>query len=513
MYALHMLLAALSTLLLVRAAVRTSRRAENRQSRRAWPLWLGYGLTLNLLGYSHFFGGFTIAVQGLVLVATSLKRLRVIGAYALTLGIVALPYIPVVSFVLRILPGFQMQDISKGFVPLRFMVQDLASEYVLRASRLYVDHMGRLLTFAAVGVVLGAYRAWRESWQKGLWVTALAILPTAIFYPVSFWVPVFSPKYLSATFLIFTMLIALAIDQLRDWWKPLSWAALIGIIVLNGWANVRILTDPIYQRADWRLMARYLEEHIRPGDAIIGFADYIHRGINRYYTGDAPVYRFKGDAYNPEPFYRSVLEEGNNHHTLWLILHQDQAMAPQHRLAEVAGILYPQITGVYPNNGKITVLGYSVNWRHDELPSYAVPEDQPFANGLTLRGYEVDATKLPPTDTHLHPPSNWIHLTTYWERIEPLTSDNFTPYIHLVGPQGGIWGGDLPRAPTVFHHDPPSTWPASRIIEAHYDVNLNPATPPGEYTLVLGLLNQEGQRIPTQTGQMEIALTEITVTK
>ena len=553
MYGLHMFLASLSTLLLVKAANRTARQildgrnvrlstpdrhknatqrrpqslqkafgpgsgsdsqnSETRSTRtpRAWPLWLGYGIVLNLLGYSHFFGAFTIAAQGFILVVTHLKQLRVVRTYLLTMIIVALPYIPVVSFALRILPNFQMQDISKGFVPLRLMLHELSSEYILRASRLYVEHMPRLLAYGAVVISLGSFRAWRQDWRKGLWVTSLLILPIAIFYPISFRVPVFSPKYLSATFLIFTLCLGLAVDQLARWWKPLAWVGLAGVVALSGWANVRILTDPAYQRGNWKAAAAYLEAHIEPGDAIIGFADYIHRGINRYYHGDAPVYRFKGDAYAPEEFYRDVLQNNNDHHTLWLVLHQDQAMAPQNRLREVAGLLYPQITGVYPNNGRIAILGYSVRWHHEALPSYALPADAAFENGLDLVGYTVDATELAATDNLFHPPSNWIHVTTYWQRSGELTSDDFIPYLHMVDKQSGVWGGELQRVPTVFQRDPASGWDRGTIVEAHYDVNLNPATPAGSYRLVVGLHNGDGESIPMTSGRYEVDLTEIRI--
>ena len=152
MYALHMLLAALSTLLLIRAA-----------NRNRWTLWLAYGITLNLLGYSHFFGAFTILAQGILLVVTHLRKpeIRVTRSYLVTMAIVALPYIPVVRFAWRLIPNFNMQDISKGFVELKYMLQELASEYILRVSRIYVPHLWPLMAFAGVALALGLVRAWR----------------------------------------------------------------------------------------------------------------------------------------------------------------------------------------------------------------------------------------------------------------------------------------------------------------------------------------------------------------
>ena len=240
-------------------------------------------------------------------------------------------------------------------------------------------------------------------------------LPIAIFYPISLRVPVFSPKYLSATFPFFVMTLALALEALRRFWRPLIWAGLIGMVIVAGWANVRILTQPMYQRTNWRAAAAFLETHARPDDCIVGFADYIHRPINRYYAGAAPVYRFRADAYQPEEYYDDLERQGCR--ALWLVLHQDQAMAPHNRLREAAGLRYPQITGVYPNNGQIAILGYSLDWRHATLPEHAalLPQAPQFENGLALVGYHVDTTALPPTDNLLHPPSNWLHVTTYWQ--------------------------------------------------------------------------------------------------
>jgi hypothetical protein len=480
MYAFHMFLAALTTLLLVRAL-----------RKGGWQHWLAYGVTINLLGYSHFFGGFTIAAQGIVTVITTLKKPKKLGSYLLTMVLVGLPYIPVVRYAMRLLPNFQMQDISKGFLPLHLMVQELVSEYTLQVSRIRVDRIHLMVIAVGSVVLLGLWEAWRRDWHRGVWVTGLLVLPTLIFYVISFWVPAFSAKYLSATFLIYMVTVALAIEALRRWWRPLALLGFVGAGLLTLWVNARIWTDPIYQRSDWRAAGTYLEKHIDGQDAIVTFAHYIDRAINRYYSGPVPVIRFESDAYNPEPFYQE-LEQQLGLHSLWLVLHQDQAMAPQNRLKEGAGALYPQITGIYPNNGQIAVLGYNVKWTWDALPDNAKPANVQFRNGLKLVGFRIDQTQLPPTETTLHPPSNWIHVTTYWQRQEVYERSDFSVIVRMIDNQGGVWGGELRRPPTVFHFDPPETWNTDAIVEAHYDVNLNPATPPGRYNLVIGIEENNG---------------------
>jgi 4-amino-4-deoxy-L-arabinose transferase-like glycosyltransferase len=525
MYALHMVLASMATLFLVQA-----------HRRNRWPAWLGYAVSLELLAYSHFFGAFAIAAQGLVTVVISLldmagfksgaRRARARGAggwpvlrsYLLTMALVALPYLPVLRFAMRILPDFTLQDISKGHVTPVHMVMELASEYTLRVSRLYVARLPLLLAALGGFLLLGLAAAWRRGWRRGVWLGGLLLLPILIFYPVSLLVPVFSPKYLSATFPFLVITLAMALDALRRLWRPLVWAGLAVMVGTAGWAHVRSLTDPAFQRSDWRATAWYLEAHAGPDDAIVVFAHYIALPMRRYYDGAAPVYSFEDDPWQPEWYYREWLQGGQDPRLMWLVLHHDQAMAPHHRLQAAAGELYPMVTGIYPNNGNIAVLGYSMRWRHDDLPARATPAAGTFANGLAIRGYTVDAEALPPVDRNFHPPSNWLHVTTYWQLAEGLSpqdapAPDFQPYLHVVDDQGGVWAGELQRPPTVFHFDPPATWAPGAVVEAHYDVNFNPVTPPGNYRLVLGMVDGDGAPVALLGGGTEVVLRTIEVTR
>jgi hypothetical protein len=85
--------------------------------------------------------------------------------------------------------------------------------------------------------------------------------------------------------------------------------------------------------------------------------------------------------------------------------------------------------------------------------------------------------------------------------------------VRLVDKQGGVWGGELQRNPTVFHFDPPENWESGDIIEAHYDVNLNPITPPDTYTLIAGLEREGGERVLLSKDATEVVLRDIEITK
>lgn len=529
MYALHMLLATLSTWLLYQAL-----------HRGRWWRWLAYGVAINLLGYSHFFGGLTIAVQGLSALLVTWRRPARRRAYLLTMALVSLPYWPVVRYVWQVWPQFQTRDISKQFVPLGQMVIRLWTEYTWRLPLVADRFTWLALGGVAMALLLGLVQAWRRGWEQGIWLTALLVLPPLLFYPISYKIPVFSPKYLSATFPFFITALALAVDALYRWRREVGLALLAAGLLAFGRADLRDLTDPRVQRSDWRFVAAYLQEHATPEDVILTFADYTSRVLERYYHGPTPIRPFVNDPYHPEEIYEQLREAGCR--TLWLVLNQDEAMAPGHQFREAASARYPTVTEQYPNLGQIKLLGYALNWRYPALPATATPLTATFANGLQLLGYQVDTTRLPATERVSHPPSNWIHVTTYWQPAGDYTGGEVLLLAHVIDAGGGVWGAELTRWPTVFQFDPPAGWPngtagaeealspvyrpctlylplvirqagvtGGPVIEAHVDVNLNPVTPPGRYTLVLGLQDLQGQRLPLADGRLELPLTPVEI--
>ena len=484
MYALHTLLAVLSTYLLVSALERG----------RGWR-WLGYGLTINLLGYSHFFGAFTIAAQGIAALLAPGRRGKSRLTYLITMAAVALPYLPVVRFALTILPGFELLDPSKHYVPLPKIFQHLALEFGFRLTwPIPQDHWLAVGVWLLVGA--GLLVAWRRGWRTGLWLTLLLLLPPLLFYPLSRLVGVFTPKYFSGIFPIFLLLLALTVEAARRWRRPAAYLLLGGLVLLVGRAHLRDLTEPAIQRTDWRYVASYLEEHGSPEDAIVIYTDYMERVLGHYYEGPIPLYPYPYNPDVPEPLYEAL--EATGVRTLWLILHHDRVYAPEHRLIDAAAARYPRVTGQFPTEGQIQLFGFTLNGRHTSLPAGAQPLEATFENGLRLVGYEVRPTRLPPTEKVSHPPSNWIHVTTYWQAETAVEGGPFYLTGALVDAGGGVWGRELSYRPTAFEFDPPAGWPLGTIVEAHLDVNLNPLTPAGTYRLEIALEDEEGTRIAVE---------------
>jgi hypothetical protein len=121
---------------------------------------------------------------------------------------------------------------------------------------------------------------------------------------------------------------------------------------------------------------------------------------------------------------------------------------------------------------------------------------------MLLIGYQADRV-ISAADPLFHPPSGWIHVTLYWTAAAPVMA-GATPFVHLLGPEG-VWGANLERSNDALKLFPPSQWPANTedkiIIRHDVDVNLNPATPPGSYQLVIGL---SGYQTQYPLGQVEV---------
>ncbi len=509
MYALHMALAVTSLLLLERAL-----------RRGGWKRWAAYLVSINLLAYSHYFGAFAVASQALATLFVLWRRPRERRIYVASLAGMVVLYLPVLVFIASIFPVYIVHDRTQGFVPLGKIGLALLAEYGARFwwDGLPLYQRGAVLAMAGLAT-LGLVTAWRRQRRAGAWLTAQVLLPVLLYYPISLQMPFFSPKYFSAMFPLLVMGTALGVVALLRRARWIGWAGMALVILFPYWCLLRDAMYPSAQRPDWRVLASYLERNGSAEDVGLVFVDYTIVLPERYGHGAVKLWPFNcahgpdGEAYqpgrdydwmapglyNPEAFAGTVCDpyapeayfdwlEQQGYRHLWLILHHHEVVAAGHRLREVAGARYPLITEQYPvggpnQRGELSWVGYTLNWRHATLPASAQATRIAFANGLSLRGYQVDATRLEPISPYMHPPAAWLHVVSYWAREADTVTATDAPAFTLRDASGRVWGETVPREATVFAFDPPATWDRQVLVESHADVALNPATPPGHYTL------------------------------
>ena len=71
----------------------------------------------------------------------------------------------------------------------------------------------------------------------------------------------------------------------------------------------------------------------------------------------------------------------------------------------------------------------------------------------------------------------------------------------------------LKRSNDTFDFYLPTRWRRGQVIRSDFDVNLNPITPPGRYTLVVGLRDESGVQVPLTDGSPQLPLTTVEIVK
>ncbi len=98
-----------------------------------------------------------------------------------------------------------------------------------------------------------------------------------------------------------------------------------------------------------------------------------------------------------------------------------------------------------------------------------------FQGGIDLIGYDLGPDPIRPGDT--------ITLTLYWKSREPVPA-NYQVFVHLTTLPQHTWGQSDKLNPGDY---PTTRWPQDRYVLDRHTLTIPPGTPPGEYTLRVGL--------------------------
>ena len=101
-----------------------------------------------------------------------------------------------------------------------------------------------------------------------------------------------------------------------------------------------------------------------------------------------------------------------------------------------------------------------------------------FDSHLALVGYDLPQTTAKPGDA--------VYVTLYWEAVAPATR-NLRSFVHLLAPDGTLLGLSDNFHPGGLSILATSRWPVFSYVRDDHVVQIDPATPPGVYTLHVGL--------------------------
>lgn len=236
-------------------------------------------------------------------------------------------------------------------------------------------------------------------------------------------------------------------------------------------------------REAWRQSVAYLARHARPDHAILIHPDWVRYPFQFYFQGPGHTYAAFSNVSADTALDGPLLGVVGDHPVVWLVQSHLEGPDPERRVEQWFAARYPLVTAAYPPG--ISLTAYAPGYRLQRLPPEATPAAIEFKPGLRLVGYQAEPV-VSARDDLFHPPSGWLHLVLYWT-AERAISQDLRPYVDLVGPEG-VWGASLERSNDALGLFPTSRWQPGELIVRHdIDVNLNPATPPGRYLLVVGL--------------------------
>ena len=465
------------------------------------------GVVLAILGtaaalYSYLYSAFLLPVAGLwILLSWWLMRGELGAARrfwlgVLALAIVALLFLPLARSAWQV-SGAEAAP-GQAFAGLGAVLPRLFKVYTLGWVRWPASWLTPLLTAAALVILTGCL--WLPKQKDDARVRRwgglfLALWPGAILFVGGILLSrdgrVFAEtRYQIALVPALCLLAGRGLAALIPSGGRLRWAwrTLIGLVsmaLVLGITLAALPADwaPENRREAWREAAAFVKAHSGPNDAILIYIDYVGIAFDRYFDGPQAEFAPFTDRLTDPMAIDPPLAGMADYDAVWIVESHHQDLDPNNLLPGWFAARYPLITEVFPKG--ISVRAYAQHYRPDELPT-GIPRIDVAMGDIRLLGCRYQPDALSAVDDLLHPPSGWVHVTTYWTLpgLAP-PSKNIYPSVRLVDSAGQIWGDKLERSNDAIHVWPTSRWVPDEIVRVDYDVNLNPITPAGRYQLAV----------------------------
>ncbi|MBM4467663.1 MAG: hypothetical protein FJ014_19265 [Chloroflexi bacterium] len=483
---------------------------------------------LNFLGlYTHFYFAFIILFENVVFLIWRLQ------------GKAKLPFhywaAAQLSIVVAFLPwaGFTVEEFMTGATYWEGALGLLtAAKDTFTAFSVGHTMQGKAADFAALGfVVLAAAGVLESLWEAkrgkaslsalGIVLLYLAV-PMGVLFAMSYHRPKFAPRYLLPALPAFYLLMAIGLGRLASICKPWArgsrlpgTAALIGLLGSLGFVSFASASslanyyfDYEYARPDFRSVAEYISSHAEDKDAILLVGGHMLPAFTYYYRGELPVYPLPECLVVSikEPLdYRSAerlnpIAQGRDR--LWLVLWQNRLVDPTDVILDQLMLNCPRLEVGRNFHHEFAVLLFSVENR----PRFGTgPQHRylaNFADQIQLLGYDLDSFRAEPGQT--------LHLALYWEALREMERDCLV-FTHLIGEDGYMYGQHDKIAGDDAY--PTSHWEKGTIIRDKFEILVSPDTPPGRYTIEVGLYTTYRviERLPLKSGGDRVLLAEIVV--
>lgn len=484
MYALLALWAALSTLLLLKIPGRDRPRS----------LALAYVLTSAAGLYTHYFYPAVLLWQNLLVLIhighearsqhrltpspphptapSPLRRLRHWAALMLLTLLLYLPWLPIFLRQAGGRPGDSTPLLDFGGAAVRFLALGPAGD----AATLLP-----LLILAGFALLAGVDYLRRPD-VRGLAPWLGVLVPLLFMAAVGTTRPAYE-KFLLAALPFFCLLPGRGLAVAGQWAthrppavRRLVYLALLalGLLALAGpgRALANLYSNPAYARADYRAMAARIAADAHPNAGIILDAANQWEVFTYYHRDGAPVYPLPAGRPDPDRIAAELSAIAARHERLYAIFWGEAERDPERLVERWLDAHAFKATEEWV--GDVRFVMYAVP--PAAATSMATPAGVRFGPDITLLGYTLPGEIFPAGDV--------IPLTLFWQTDRPLAT-RYKTFLHLVAADGTLVtqrdsepGGGLALT---------TTWPPGETVVDNHGLLLPPGTPPGHYTLLLGL--------------------------
>jgi hypothetical protein len=253
---------------------------------------------------------------------------------------------------------------------------------------------------------------------------------------------------------------------------------LLGFVFFSSaYADSNAYFDPAFSKASFRDVARYVDDHLAPDEAVILTSGHMFPAFNYYYQGDAPTIRLPDDptlntdhviGYDTATLLNQTLAGKRG---VWVVLWQDEVVDPN-------GFV-PMLLSSQGTETKIQGTSfYQVRLRHWTLPANAhfTPQPAPavvraanFNNTVELLGFDS------PTPT---PANVGASFDLYWQALDTIDEDYYVA-LRVLDAAGNQWGKQ-DRRPAGYNY-PTMRWKKGENLFGAYTVPLLTGAPAGDY--------------------------------
>jgi len=469
MYSLLTLFATLAWLFLLRAL---------QTPRRGW--WGAFALaTLGAL-YSHILGIVVALAAGVTLLWSlrqrSIRRQAFTGL--LVLGGVSLLYLPfmIETWVRRMSRSLLAQNPPSNVLQ---FVRDYLGGMIANRPPIHDAWLWLLTVLLVVGLLVAWVfsRRWSGRQKRafaGLWlILGGATLGFGYFMLDA---GLFQTKYYAFITPLFLLAVGAGIGALpHRVGRGAVLLAVVGFSLVGFWWQLQPTAWDDFPSA-----AAFIATHENGNDLVIVMSSYGAPPFRYHFSGKSDVIDPWHGISADMPLDDLLAFVTQGYDTAWLVFYQADVFDPAGLLDGWFRERYPLRAEVFPN--RVTVRGYDLQPEQVALPAEATALDVSFGGQVGLRGYQIATPELSRKDTHLHPPSGWLHVTLYWELLQDDAA--IQPVLTVENEYGQVYGGMLANNNDVFTVHPSTTWEPEQLWRSDFTLNLNPDMPPGEYKVV-----------------------------